>query len=60
MTESIKDKTANKVSIEPGKETSADNNPKKVITLTRTRKSTSLLKVKDTSGKAKTIKVQVR
>lgn len=60
MTESIKDKTANKVSTELGKETSADNNPKKVITLTRTRKSTSLLKVKDTSGKAKTIKVQVR
>lgn len=60
MTESIKDKTVNKVSTEPGKETSADNNPKKVITLTRTRKSTSLLKVKDTSGKAKTIKVQVR
>ncbi|WP_339049847.1 translation initiation factor IF-2 [Rickettsiella endosymbiont of Xylota segnis] len=60
MTESIKDKTVNKVSIELGKETSADNSPKKVITLTRTRKSTSLLKVKDTSGKAKTIKVQVR
>lgn len=60
MTESIKDKTANKVSTELGKEISADNNPKKVITLTRTRKSTSLLKVKDTSGKAKTIKVQVR
>lgn len=60
MTESIKDKTANKVSTELGKETSADNNLKKVITLTRTRKSTSLLKVKDTSGKAKTIKVQVR
>lgn len=60
MTESIKDKTANKISTELGKETSADNNPKKVITLTRTRKSTSLLKVKDTSGKAKTIKVQVR
>ena len=60
MTESIKDKTANKVSTELEKETSADNNPKKVITLTRTRKSTSLLKVKDTSGKAKTIKVQVR
>lgn len=60
MTESIKDKTANKVSEEFGKETSEDNNPKKVITLTRTRKSTSLLKVKDTSGKAKTIKVQVR
>jgi translation initiation factor IF-2 len=60
MTESIKDKTANKVSTELGNETSADNNPKKVITLTRTRKSTSLLKVKDTSGKAKTIKVQVR
>lgn len=60
MTESIKDKTANKVSNELEKETSVDNNPKKVITLTRTRKSTSLLKVKDTSGKAKTIKVQVR
>ncbi len=60
MTESIKDKTANKFSTELGKETSADNSPKKVITLTRTRKSTSLLKVKDTSGKAKTIKVQVR
>lgn len=33
MTESIKDKTANKISTELGKETSADNNPKKVITL---------------------------
>lgn len=60
MTESIKDKTSNKVSTELGKEMSADNGSKKVITLTRTRKSTSLLKVKDTSGKAKTIKVQVR
>ncbi|MGC1855054.1 MAG: translation initiation factor IF-2 [Candidatus Aquirickettsiella sp.] len=60
MTESIKDKTSNKISTELGKETSVDNDPKKVITLTRTRKSTSLLKVKDTSGKAKTIKVQVR
>lgn len=60
MTESIKDKTSNKISTELEKDTSADNNPKKVITLTRTRKSTSLLKVKDTSGKAKTIKVQVR
>lgn len=60
MTERIKDKTSNKVSTELGKETSVDHNPEKVITLTRTRKSTSLLKVKDTSGKAKTIKVQVR
>ncbi len=60
MTESIKDKTSNKVSKELGNETSVDQNPKKVITLTRTRKSTSLLKIKDTSGKAKTIKVQVR
>lgn len=60
MTESIKDKTAHNVSTGIEKETFADNNPKKVITLTRTRKSTSLLKVKDTLGKAKTIKVQVR
>lgn len=60
MTERIKDKTSNKVSTELGKEASVDHNPEKVITLTRTRKSTSLLKVKDTSGKAKTIRVQVR
>lgn len=57
MTESIKDKTTKKVSTEFEKETLVDNNPKKPITLTRTRQSTSLLKVKDTSGKAKTIKV---
>ncbi len=60
MTESIKDKVANKVSHENAKETSSNNNPKELITLTRTRKSDTLLKVKDTSGKAKTIKVQVR
>lgn len=61
MTESIKDKLTNKISShENEKENAANNNPNKLITLTRTRKSTSLLKVKDTSGKAKTIKVQVR
>jgi translation initiation factor IF-2 len=60
MTESIKDKATNTVSSESEKELSTDNKAKKLITLTRTRKSTSLLKVKDTSGKAKTIKVQVR
>jgi translation initiation factor IF-2 len=61
MTESIKDKVTNKVSPhEIEKEASTHNNPKKLITLTRTRKSNSLLKVKDTSGKAKTINVQVR
>ncbi|BBB15540.1 translation initiation factor IF-2 [Candidatus Rickettsiella viridis] len=61
MTESIKDKVTNKTaSHESEKGDAANNNPKKLITLTRTRKSTSLLKVKDTSGKAKTIKVQVR
>ena len=61
MTESIKDKVTNKISShESEKGDAANNNPKKLITLTRTRKSTSLLKVKDTSGKAKTIKVQVR
>ncbi|MES2141490.1 MAG: translation initiation factor IF-2 [Pseudomonadota bacterium] len=58
MTESIKDKVTNKVSHESTQETSSD--PKKLITLTRTSKSDTLLKVKDTSGKAKTIKVQVR
>lgn len=61
MTESIKDKVTNKTaSHENEKGDATNNNPKKLITLTRTRKSTSLLKVKDTSGKAKTIKVQVR
>jgi len=61
MTESIKDKVTNKTaSHENENGDAANNNPKKLITLTRTRKSTSLLKVKDTSGKAKTIKVQVR
>ncbi|HSW71102.1 MAG TPA: translation initiation factor IF-2 associated domain-containing protein, partial [Gammaproteobacteria bacterium] len=61
MTESIKDKVTNKISShENEKENATNNNPKKLITLIRTRKSTSLLKVKDTSGKAKTIKVQVR
>lgn len=60
MTESIKDKIADKGSHESMKETSSSSNPKKLITLTRTRKSDTLLKVKDTSGKAKTIKVQVR
>ena len=59
MTESIKDKVTNKVSHEGMQETSSSD-PKKLITLTRTRKSDTLLKVKDTSGKAKTIKVQVR
>ncbi len=60
MTESIKDKAKNTVSAESGKELSTGNKAEPLITLTRTRKSTSLLKVKDTSGKAKTIKVQVR
>ncbi|EDP46791.1 translation initiation factor IF-2 [Rickettsiella grylli] len=59
MTENIKDKTESKVFNESSKDGAVDS-AKKVITLTRTRKSTSLLKVKDTSGKAKTIKVQVR
>ncbi|OJA00668.1 translation initiation factor IF-2, partial [Rickettsiella grylli] len=59
MTENIKDKTESKVFNESSKDGAVDS-VKKVITLTRTRKSTSLLKVKDTSGKAKTIKVQVR
>lgn len=60
MTENIKDKAESKVSNELNKDTLIMDNSKKIITLTRTRKSTSLLKVKDTSGKAKTIKVQVR
>lgn len=61
MTENIKDKVINKISSHENEKEEANNdNPKKLITLTRTRKSTSILKIKDTSGKAKTIKVQVR
>ena len=62
MTENINDKTTNKNTSCLDREATADDekNQKKLITLTRTRKSTSLLKVKDPSGKAKTIKVQVR
>jgi translation initiation factor IF-2 len=60
MTESIKDKVIRQVEPDIEKKTSPNSDSKKPITLTRTRKSTSLLKVKDTSGKAKTIKVQVR
>ncbi len=61
MTESIKDKVTNNVSShENEKKTATDNNPKKLITLTRTRKSNTILKVKAASGKATTVKVQVR
>jgi len=60
MTDSIKDKVTDKI---PSREIEKDaptHNPKNFITLTRTRKSNSLLKVKDIAGKAKTINVQVR
>lgn len=60
MAESIKDKVTHQVLSDIEKKTLGNPDPRKQITLTRTRKSTSLLKVKDTSGKAKTIKVQVR
>jgi translation initiation factor IF-2 len=62
MTESIKDKVIDKGSSHQNdkKTSTASDSPKKPITLTRTRKSDTVLKVKDTSGKAKTILVQVR
>lgn len=60
MTDGINDKVSNNTLSKSEQEATPDQSPKKLITLTRTSKSTSLLKVKDTSGKAKTIKVQVR
>ncbi|MES2998070.1 MAG: translation initiation factor IF-2 [Pseudomonadota bacterium] len=60
MTDNTRDNVINKIPSHEHEKEVSNNSPKKLITLTRTRKSNSLLKVKDTSGKAKTIKIQVR
>ncbi len=64
MTEKIEDKVTDKVFPKKNEKVAAvdpiTSSPKKLITLTRTRKSNSLLRVKDVSGRAKTINVQVR
>jgi translation initiation factor IF-2 len=58
MTDGINDKVSNNTLSKAEQGTTSDQPPKKLITLTRTSKSK--MKIKDTSGKAKTIEVQVR
>ncbi|WP_010598454.1 translation initiation factor IF-2 [Rickettsiella massiliensis] len=58
MTDGMNDKVSNNTLSNAEQGTTSDQPPKKLITLTRTSKSK--MKIKDTSGKAKTIEVQVR